>query len=418
MKQIFVLAFTVLAFSASAQIRWTAGIPYTGSTPSHTPSGAGSLWAVDSANLDLYAYYNGAWNLAGERIQTISGCASPAYTPGRGQSLFVVNGCDSIYYYRSGAWRHVNPGGSGGGGGATNLSFSESGSVFILNSNTGSDVGFKSGNGITITRSSDTITVTATDQSVTNEGSLSVAAGTSTTSIINSNTSGSTAVTLSAGSNITLSENTGTGTITITATDNKGIYGGDGDIPTGTEATVALNSTFELDYSTGANAIEIRDQEGQTIITNKTATDTIRVSASNILLRSPGQVQISGGANAGAIRIMEPSGSGSNYTQIQSAAQSANITYTLPTTDGSNGQVLQYTTGGNLQWATPAAAVTDGDKGDITVSSSGATWTIDNGAVTLAKMASSSVDSTKIADGALGVSDLNQSGAANGQVLK
>jgi hypothetical protein len=95
------------------------------------------------------------------------------------------------------------------------------------------------------------------------------------------------------------------------------------------------------------------------------------------------------------------SGSGATWTIDNSVVTVAKINATG--TPGS-GNFLR----GDGQWATATASVADGDKGDITVSSSGSVWTIDNDVVTYAKMQNVSATDRLLGRDTAGAGDVEE----------
>ena len=65
-----------------------------------------------------------------------------------------------------------------------------------------------------------------------------------------------------------------------------------------------------------------------------------------------GYVGIANGATGpGQLRLYEDTDNGTNYTAFQVGTQSGDVTYTLPTADGSNGHALTTNGSGTLSWA-------------------------------------------------------------------
>lgn len=75
-----------------------------------------------------------------------------------------------------------------------------------------------------------------------------------------------------------------------------------------------------------------------------------------------GSVAVAGTSSAGAdVKLYEDTDNGTNYVALKAPASVAsNLTLTLPSADGTSGQVIQTDGSGNLSFATPSAGVTTG----------------------------------------------------------
>jgi len=129
--------------------------------------------------------------------------------------------------------------------------------------------------------------------------------------------------------------------------------------------------------------------------------------ASNISFTTTGDITLD---NQADLRFGEATGHGGNYVAFQAPGTiSSNVTWTLPGADGTNGQVLSTNGTGTLSWSSVSGGgLTDGDKGDITVSASGATWTIDNDAVTYAKIQNVSATDKLLGRSTAGAGDIEE----------
>jgi len=118
MKKLLFLLL-LIPFLGTSQGTFTAPVGYNTGAPTAAPSGVGTRWRFDLLTGKKYTWNPDAvaWDEDAAGIDQVSGCASPAYTPGYNQSNFAVNSCSTpeLYQYYSSAWHCLNCGGGSTG---------------------------------------------------------------------------------------------------------------------------------------------------------------------------------------------------------------------------------------------------------------------------------------------------------------
>jgi len=215
---------------------------------------------------------------------------------------------------------------------------------------------------LTTDASTDTVTVgLGTDLvvgSVTaTTGNLTTLANVSCVDVTSSGSANLTNAVISTSLTVSSISFTGGGTTTI---------GPDNSLPTDpADLLIRSNGNVDvvLDYDDNESGQAFRVKDGDNNIMFSVDEDGISVA--------------NGTSSTGAvIRLGEATANGTNYVGIQAPASlAANVTYTLPTADGTSGQVLTTNGSGTLSWATDATGGS-GSSYSAVRTQSGTTYTL------------------------------------------
>lgn len=304
-----------------------------------TSGGARNLYVP--AIYKQYIVNNGLADAVTVKNATGTGIAVPA-----GKTMIVFNNATDVVdvtnYSTSLTLGSALPTGSGGTG---LTSFTSGGAVYATSTSaltTGTLPTGSGGTGLTSFTSGGAVYATSTSALTT--GTLPVTSGgTGQTSftdgqLLIGNSTGNTLTkaTLTAGSGITITN--GNGSISI-ATITTG-----GDVVGPASATD--NAFARFDGTTGKL---IKDSTGATLDNSGSPTFTSVVNVSGT------------STTQGAIRLYEDTDNGTNYVAFQAPALIAsNLTWTLPSTDGTVNQVLSTNGAGTLSWQTAASSAASG----------------------------------------------------------
>ena len=180
-------------------------------------------------------------------------------------------------------------------------------------------------------------------------------------------TSATTATNLAGGANGSLPYQTGSGATTFLAASTNGyILTLAGGVPTWAAApqtgiTIAddttTNATRYLTFTSATTGSITTENVSSTKLQFNPSTGTL----STTVVAAP-TIQATGTSSSeGKLELYEDTDNGTNYVAFKApAAIASNVTWTLPSADGTNGQVLQTNGSGTLSWTTGSGGVTKG----------------------------------------------------------